>query len=196
MLASCVHVRLQPFWPGENSWICAPPYQSVHVQVWPRWVLSATKSSAQNCAARSFCVSAFRCHATSPAVRRDLAACIATALSPSLRATARSRRSPHRPWAADHARSPAALCRPTRTGPHGALARFVGRPPLPTLPRRARAVAAVWGASLGRLRARRRGAACIRAGMWSARCPATLLRRIHRARASPPYTARRPDLPR
>ena len=36
----------------------------------------------------------------------------------------------------------------------------------------------------------------VRAGMWSARFPATLLRRIHRARASPPYTARRPDLPR
>ena len=30
--------------------------------------------------------------------------------------------------------------RPPRTGPHGAHARFAGRPPLPTLPRRARAV--------------------------------------------------------
>ena len=49
--------------------------------------------------------------------------------------------------------------RPPRTGPHGAHARFAGRPPLPTLPLRARAVAALWRASLGRLRASRRGTA-------------------------------------
>ena len=27
VLASCIDVRLQTFWPDENSWICAPPYR-------------------------------------------------------------------------------------------------------------------------------------------------------------------------
>ena len=86
-----------------------------------------------------------------------------TALSPSLRATARSRRSPRRPWAVDHARAPAALC----NGSSRRSCPFCGKASVPLLHFGghhsgdfAHAVAA--------------RAACIHAGMWSARCPATL----------------------